>query len=126
MGASPEKMVANRPDQVHSTTRAKCYVERVIGTIRRECPDHLIVLNELSLYRHLQAFVPYYHQNRVTLGLGERCSRFDVTAWPRPAFVCALLSQLPQPDYRSSSSFTLLTGIRPLSGKPSRPTPLIG
>ena len=29
-GASPEKMVANRPDEVHSTTRAKIQVERRI------------------------------------------------------------------------------------------------
>ena len=29
------------------------YVERVIGTIRRECLDHVIVFNEAGLYRHL-------------------------------------------------------------------------
>src|SRR5450432_3534813 len=29
------------------------YVERVIGTIRRECLDHVIVLHEASLYRHV-------------------------------------------------------------------------
>src|SRR5215471_7562716 len=34
----------------------RAYVERVIGTIRRECLDHLIVFNERSLHRHLQAF----------------------------------------------------------------------
>jgi len=28
-------------------------VERVIGTIRRECLDDLIVFNEASLYRHI-------------------------------------------------------------------------
>ena len=39
----------------------RAYVERVIGTIRRECLDHLIVYNERSLYRHLQAFVEYYN-----------------------------------------------------------------
>src|SRR4029077_7494332 len=34
----------------------RAYVERVIGTIRRECLDHVIVLNEASLYRHVKAF----------------------------------------------------------------------
>ena len=38
----------------------RAYVERVIGTIRRECLDHMIVFNESSLFRHLQAFVGYY------------------------------------------------------------------
>ena len=45
--------------QLLSAPRApwqRAYVERVIGTIRRECLDHLIVFNEASLYRHLQAF----------------------------------------------------------------------
>src|SRR5881296_3420114 len=40
----------------------RAYVERVIGTIRRECLNHLIVLNEASLYR--QSFVTYYHESR--------------------------------------------------------------
>ena len=33
----------------------RVYIERVIGTIRRECLDHVIVFNQRSLYRHLQA-----------------------------------------------------------------------
>ena len=39
----------------------RAYVERVIGTIRRECLDHVIVFNEVSLYRHLKSFVTYYN-----------------------------------------------------------------
>ena len=31
----------------------RSYVERVIGTIRREYLDHVMVLGEASLYRHL-------------------------------------------------------------------------
>jgi putative transposase len=31
----------------------RAYVERVIGTLRRECLDHVIVFNEASLYRHV-------------------------------------------------------------------------
>ena len=40
------------------------YAERVIGSIRRECLDHLIVLNESGLRRVLHQYVDYY--NRVS------------------------------------------------------------
>ncbi len=67
--------------EVLSTPRApwqRAYVERVIGTIRRECLDHLIVCNEASLCRHLKSFVTYYHQTRTHLGLDKD------TPEPRP------------------------------------------
>lgn len=38
----------------------RAYVERVIGTLRRECLDHVIVFNEASLYRHVKSFRVYY------------------------------------------------------------------
>jgi len=37
------------------------YVERVIGSIRRECLDHIIVFNERHLRRVLASYVDYYH-----------------------------------------------------------------
>ena len=58
--------------QVLSAPRSpwqRAYVERVIGSIRRECLDHVIVFNERSLYKHLQSFVGYYHRSRTHLGL---------------------------------------------------------
>ena len=45
------------------------YVERVIGSIRRECLDHLIVLNEQHLRRLLREYVDYYHACRTHLAL---------------------------------------------------------
>jgi hypothetical protein len=42
-------------------------VERVIGTIRRECLDHVIVFNQASLYRHMKSFLTYYHESRTHL-----------------------------------------------------------
>jgi putative transposase len=47
----------------------RAYIERVIGTIRRECLDHLIVFDEVSLLRHLKAFLTYYHETRTHLSL---------------------------------------------------------
>jgi transposase InsO family protein len=47
----------------------RAYIERVIGTIRRECLDHMIVCNEAGLSRHLRRFAEYYHRSRTHLGL---------------------------------------------------------
>jgi putative transposase len=49
--------------------RQRAYIERLIGTIRRECLDHVIVFNESSLRRHLAAFSDYYHRTRTHLNL---------------------------------------------------------
>ena len=44
--------------------QANALAERVIGTIRRECLDHLIVLNEAHLRRVLREYVTYYNDAR--------------------------------------------------------------
>ena len=49
----------------------RAYVERVIGTIRSECLDHMIVLSEASLYRHVKSFLAYYHEPRTHLSLAK-------------------------------------------------------
>jgi transposase InsO family protein len=49
------------------------YCERVIGSIRRECLDHVIVINERHLRRVLKNYVAYYHESRTHLGLGKDC-----------------------------------------------------
>lgn len=49
----------------------RAYVERVIGTIRRECLDHMIVFSQASLYRSIQSFVAYYHESRTHLSLDK-------------------------------------------------------
>ena len=56
----------------------RAYVERVIGTIRRECLDHVILFSEADLSRHLRRFVDYYHRSRTHLGLQKDTSE------PRP------------------------------------------
>ncbi len=40
------------------------YVERVIGSFRRECLDHLIVLNEKGLRKILDEYMRYYNEHR--------------------------------------------------------------
>ena len=47
------------------------YVERLIGSIRRECLDHVIILGERHLRRILQSYVDYYHDSRTHLSLAK-------------------------------------------------------
>jgi transposase InsO family protein len=47
------------------------YAERVIGSIRRECLDHVIVVNEAGLSRVLSGYLAYYHQARTHLSLAK-------------------------------------------------------
>jgi hypothetical protein len=49
------------------------YVERVIGSIRRECLDHLVVFNERHLERVLSSYLDYYHRSRTHLSLDKDC-----------------------------------------------------
>lgn len=62
--------------QVLSAPRSlwqRAYIERVIGSVRRECLDHLIVFGERVLKRHLQSYVDYYHGTRTHLALQKDC-----------------------------------------------------
>ena len=45
------------------------YGERVIGSIRRECTDHVITLGERHLVRILLKYATYYNQARCHLSL---------------------------------------------------------
>lgn len=54
------------------------YCERLIGSIRRDCLDHMIILNERHLRRILVAYFAYYHESRTHLSLEMDCPK------PRP------------------------------------------
>jgi hypothetical protein len=47
------------------------YVERLIGSIRRECLDHVIILGAESLRRILRSYIAYYHDSRCHLSLDK-------------------------------------------------------
>ena len=47
------------------------YCERVIGTLRRDCLDHLIVVGEQHLRCILRKYLEYYHGSRTHLALGK-------------------------------------------------------
>ena len=50
---------------------ANAYCERAIGTIRRECLDYLIPLNERHLRRILREFITHYIRGRPHSALGS-------------------------------------------------------
>jgi transposase InsO family protein len=65
------------------------YVERLIGSIRRECTDHLLVFNAEHLRRILSKYASYYNEVRTHVSLGkdapcrrpiEQCG--DIVAYP--------------------------------------------
>jgi putative transposase len=47
------------------------YAERLVGSIRRECLDHVVVLNESSLRRLLKSYFDYYQGSRTHLALAK-------------------------------------------------------
>jgi transposase InsO family protein len=51
------------------------HVERLIGSIRRECTDHLIVLSEAHLRRILAKYSTYYNEVRTHIALGKDAPR---------------------------------------------------
>lgn len=68
------------------------FVERVIGSIRRECLDHTSVLSEAHLLRILHSYLSYYHDSRTHLSLErntpnprevEPCSCGEIVAIPQ-------------------------------------------
>ena len=51
------------------------YVERLVGSVRRECLDHIVVLNERHLHRILANYFDYYDRTRTHLSLGKDSPR---------------------------------------------------
>ncbi|MGB5773831.1 MAG: integrase core domain-containing protein, partial [Sedimenticolaceae bacterium] len=78
------------------------FVERVIGSIRRECLDHVIVLNERHLRRILREYFGYYHTCRTHLSLSKDS--------PQPRTV-------EPPDLGKVSAFPFVGGIHHRYGR---------
>jgi transposase InsO family protein len=63
LGVKPMQTARRSPWQ-------NCYAERVIGSIRRECLNHVIALNEEHLLRTLVEYAEYYNESRTHQSLG--------------------------------------------------------
>ena len=76
------------------------YVERVIGSIRRKCLDHVIILNDRHLRRMLRAYLAYYHRK-------PHASRPELRRPGRQAGVCGV-----RPDPRLAGGRRLASPLR--------------
>ena len=66
------------------------YVERLIGSIRRECLNHFIVFNESGLRRILRSYFDYYQCSRTHLALEKDAPEPRTTHPPESGNVVAL------------------------------------
>lgn len=68
LGISPKQIGFRSPWQ-------NGFCERVIGTLRHDLLDHVIVRDEAHLVRLLKEYLRYYHEDRTHLGLGKDAPR---------------------------------------------------
>jgi putative transposase len=66
------------------------FAERLVGSIRRECLDHVIVWNERSLRRTLDSYFVYYQRSRTHLALGKDAPESRVVEPPEQGRVVAI------------------------------------
>jgi transposase InsO family protein len=59
--------------------RANAICERFLGSVRRECLDHLLILSEKQLHRVLRAYVKYFNRARPHQGIHQQIPEREVT-----------------------------------------------
>ncbi len=60
--------------------RANAICERFLGSVRRECLDHVLILHEKQLHRVLRAYVKYFNQARPHQGIHQQVPQGEVTS----------------------------------------------
>src|SRR6266481_8380653 len=80
--------IRDRPTAPRSPWQ-NAYAERLIGSIRRECTDHVVVLGEQHLRHILRSYLNYYNVLRTHLSLGKDA--------PVPCAVRAVGRIVPKP-----------------------------
>ena len=56
----------------YQAPRANAICERFLRSVRQECLDYLLILNEKQLHRVLNAYVHYFNQARPHQGIGQQ------------------------------------------------------
>ena len=55
----------------YQAPRANAFAERWVRSVRQECLDHILIVNERHLLRVLQEYTAYYNQARPHQGIGQ-------------------------------------------------------
>jgi putative transposase len=79
--------------------RANAICERFLGSVRRECLDHLLILHEKQLHRVLNAYVLYFNRARPHQGIKQQIP--ELQAGPMP----------PDPEGGKVLSLLILGGL---------------
>jgi len=87
--------------------RANAICERFLGSVRRECLDHLLILHEKQLHRVLNAYVHYFNRARPHQGIQQQIPEQKAGSMP-PHPGCGKVLSLPilgglHHDYRRSA-----------------------
>ncbi len=80
-------------EQIRTTFRSPWqngFAERWIASLRRDCLDHVIAINERQLRRVVQSYVDYYHEDRTHLGLEKDTPQERSIAPPEMGEVVAI------------------------------------
>ncbi len=74
--------------------KTNAFAERFVGTVRRECLDHILIFGERHLKRILREYVTHYNQERPHHGLSLEtpepklaltCADGEIVLWPGSA-----------------------------------------
>ena len=71
VGATAEAMAITEVLTAPRSPWQNGVIERFIGSVRRECLDHVIIANAAGLQRILNRYVEYYQRSRTHLALGK-------------------------------------------------------
>ena len=70
--------------------KANVICERFIGSLKRECMDHMLTLHCHQLHRIVRAYVDYYNHSRPNQGIGQRLpAQFPRTSPPSSGQIIA-------------------------------------
>jgi putative transposase len=71
--------------------KANAYCERLIGSLKRECLDHMLILLRQQLHRLITEFVDYYNHSRPHQGIGQRIpARFGQDCHPQSGKIASI------------------------------------
>jgi putative transposase len=68
----------------YGAPNAAAHMERLIGTLRRECLDRMLIWNERHLRSSLAEFIRWYNRGRVRQGLNRIPDPDPASADPKP------------------------------------------